>query len=378
MRYALVHSPALEGTGYPADCPFNTQRAALTRKRLLAMGLLAGSDRGEVEPIPLTRARLERFHRAEYLDILARASKGELDVAGVRAGLGTPDCPVFKGLYEYATLAAGASVLGAEMILSGQAHGVFNPSGGYHHAWPDHASGFCYINDVVLACQTLADAGKRVAFVDLDAHHSDGVQAAFYDRSDVLVLSFHESGRTLFPGTGFEDEIGVGAGVGYTVNLPLPVGTYDAAYERAFDAVVVPLLRAYRPDVVVMEMGMDTLAGDPLAHLHLTNNAPVDCLTKVVQMGLPMLVTGGGGYNVENTVRGWALVWSVLCGDSFDHLSAGLGGVMIGTSEWAGGLRDRVLLSDAGRRSEVDAAIATSVAQIRARVFPVHGLLAGN
>jgi len=260
------------------------------------------------------------------------------------------------------------------MLLRRDAVTAFNPSGGYHHAWPDRASGFCYVNDVALACIALTDAGKRVAFVDLDAHHSDGVQAAFYDRSDVLVISFHESGRTLFPGTGFEDEIGVGAGTGYTVNLPLPVGTYDVAYEGAFDAVAMPLLRAYRPDVVVMEMGMDTLAGDPLAHLHLTNNAPVDCLAKVVQLGLPMLVTGGGGYNVENTVRGWALVWSVLCGDSFDHLSAGLGGVMMGTSEWAGGLRDRVLLSDAGRRGTVDAEIATSIDRIRALVFPLHGL----
>lgn len=289
-------------------------------------------------------------------------------------GLGTPDCPVFKGMYDYASLAAGASVVAAECLLRGEAMAAFNPSGGYHHAWPDRASGFCYINDVVLACMTLAAGGRRVAFVDLDVHHSDGVQGAFYDRSDVLVMSIHESGHTLFPGTGFEDEIGTGAGRGFTVNLPLPVGTYDAAYEGAFAAVVLPLLRAYKPDYIVVEAGMDTLSGDPLAHLHLTNNVPADCLGRILAMGLPTLVTGGGGYNVENTVRGWALLWSVMCGDASDDLAAGLGGVMLGNSDWAGGMRDRTLISDAGRRTVVDTEIAATVRRVREHVFPLHGL----
>jgi acetoin utilization deacetylase AcuC-like enzyme len=281
-------------------------------------------------------------------------------------------------MYEYACLAAGATVTGAECILRGETMTAFNPSGGYHHAWPDHASGFCYINDIVLACMTLAAAGRRVAFVDMDVHHSDGVQGAFYDRSDVLVISMHESGKTLFPGTGFADEIGVGAGLGYTVNVPLPVGTYDGVYEKTFDAVVLPLLGAYRPDVIVMEMGMDTLAGDPLAHLHLTNNAPADCLTKVVRLGKPVLVTGGGGYHIENTVRGWALLWSVMCGESFDELAAGLGGVMLANSDWAGGMRDRTLISDAGRRSVIDSEIAGTVRWIHEHVFPIHGLDPGS
>lgn len=373
-RAVFVHSEGLEHDGYPPDCPFSSQRAGLTRRRLLSMGLLAGSDRGEVAPRSLTRAELETFHVPSYLDAIRRAQEGNLDVEALHMGLGSPDCPVFRGMLEYASLASGASVVGAECLLQGEAMAAFNPSGGYHHAWPDHASGFCYVNDIVLACMTLTNAGKKVAFVDLDVHHSDGVQGAFYDRPDVLVISMHESGRTLFPGSGFEDEIGTGKGRGYTVNVPLPVGTYDGIYERTFDEIVLPLLHAYRPDCIVMEMGMDTLAGDPLAHLHLTNNAPADCLSKVMRLNKPILVTGGGGYHVENTVRGWALVWSVLCGDSFDDLTAGLGGVMLANSEWAGGMRDRTLISDAGRRSVVDAEIAATVRKIEELVFPIHGI----
>lgn len=375
MKRALfIYSDELERYGYPHDCPFSSRRAGLTRRRLLSMGLLAGSDRGEVAPRALTRNELERFHVPVYLDALRQAAEGHLDVEAFQMGLGTPDCPIFKGMYEYASLAAGASVTGAECILRGETRTAFNPSGGYHHAWPDHASGFCYVNDIVLACMTLAAEGRRVAFVDLDVHHSDGVQGAFYERSDVLVISLHESGKTLFPGTGFEDEIGAGPGRGYTVNVPLPVGTYDGVYERAFDAVVLPLLGAYRPDCVVIELGMDTLSGDPLAHLHLTNNAPADCLARVLRLDTPVLVTGGGGYHVDNTVRGWALAWSVLCGESYDDLAAGLGGVMLGNSDWAGGMRDRILISDAGRRSSVDAEIAATVRRVREQVFPIHGL----
>lgn len=373
-RAVFIYSDELERYAYPEDCPFNSRRAGLTRRNLLSMGLLAGSDRSEVAPRALDRQELERFHVPAYLDALRAAQDGHLDVSGLRMGLGTPDCPVFRGMFEYASLASGASVTAAELILGGETKTAFNPSGGYHHAWPDHASGFCYINDIVLACMTLTGAGRRVAFVDLDVHHSDGVQGAFYERSDVLVISMHESGKTLFPGTGFEDEIGGGQGRGYTVNVPLPVGTYDGAYERAFEEVVMPLLRAYRPDVTVVEMGMDTLSGDPLAHLHLTNNAPADCLARIVGMDAPVLVTGGGGYNIENTVRGWSLLWSILCGESFEDLSAGLGGVMLANSDWAGGMRDRTLISDAGRRSVVDAEIAATVRRVREQVFPVHGI----
>jgi acetoin utilization protein AcuC len=375
MRTSVfLHSPDLEQNGYPADCPFNTSRAGLTRKTIVSMGLLTGADRREVAPQKATRAELEQFHLPEYLNALVRAHKGDLDPEAFAMGLGSPDCPVFRGMYDYAAWASGASITGARLLLSGDAFVAFNPSGGHHHAGPARAAGFCYVNDIVLASLTLLAAGKRVLVLDLDVHHCDGVQDAFYSRNDVMVISMHESGATLFPGTGFENEIGDGAGRGYTVNIPLPVGTYDGAYISAFTEVAVPLMKVFDPDVIVMELGMDTLAGDPLAHLHLTNNVHVDIIGQVLNLGIPILATGGGGYNVENTVRGWALAWSVLCGEQVDDLSVGMGGVMLENRDWVGGLRDRVLLSDAGLRDTVDSCIEATVDKVRATVFPIHGI----
>ena len=201
MRTSVfLHSPELEQYNYPSECPFNTSRASLMRKTIVSMDLLSGDDRIEVAPQKATRAELEKFHLPHYLDALNRAQKGDLGPDGFAMGLGTPDCPVFRGMYDYAALAAGASITGARMILSGEAYVAFNPSGGYHHAGPAKAAGFCYINDIVLAAMVLAEAGKRVLCLDLDAHHCDGVQNAFYSRDDIMTLSLHESGRTLFPG----------------------------------------------------------------------------------------------------------------------------------------------------------------------------------
>ena len=177
-----------------------------------------------------------------------------------------------------------------------------------------------------------------------------------------------------FQESGFEDEIGTGKGRGYTVNIPLPVGTYDGAYISAFTEAAFPLMKAFDPDVIIMELGMDALAGDPLAHLHLTNNVYVEIIGRVLEMDKPVLATGGGGYNIENTVRAWVLAWSVLCGEMTDDISAGMGGVMLENRDWFGGLRDRVLLSDAGLRNEVDSSIEATIQKIRGNLFPIHGI----
>jgi acetoin utilization protein AcuC len=373
-KTVFLYASELEQYNYPAECPFNTRRAGLARKTILSMGLLSGPDRCEKPPVRLSRGEMEMFHSPAYLDALEKASKGELEAEGFAMGLGTPDCPVFPDMFDYISLACGASVIGARMLLSGEAAMAFNPSGGYHHAGPGYAAGFCYVNDVVLAVMTFAEAGKKVLFLDVDVHHCDGVQAAFYSRRDVMTVSLHESGRTLFPGTGFENEIGEGEGRGYSVNIPLPVGTYDGAYLRAFTEAALPVMRKFNPDVVIMELGMDALAGDPLAHLNLTNNVYAEIIGMVMGMGKPILATGGGGYNVDNTARGWSLAWSVLCGDQNEDLSIGMGGIMLANTDWAGGLRDRVLLSDAGRRGVVDVEIDATINLVRKAVFPIHGL----
>ena len=373
----FLYTPELEIGGYPESCPFNTHRAGQSRSTIESMGLLTGNARVEMKPESLTAGELASFHTADYLDCLKRASAHQLKPEeALWAGLGTPDCPVFDNMYDFVALAAGGSLTGARKIINGEASIAFNPSGGFHHAQAGNAAGFCYVNDIVFAAEAFTKAGMRVLFLDIDVHHCDGVQDAVYDRSDIMTISLHESGRTLFPGTGFEDEIGTGEGRGYTVNFPLPVGTYDAAYEKVFRQGALPLIKQYDPDVIILELGMDALAGDPLAHLNLTNNTHAMITEEIVALGKPVLATGGGGYNVPNTVRGWALCWSVLCGEhsSHDDMSFSMGGVMMQNMDWIGGLRDRVLLTDGGRHDTVDAEIDRVLEAVCATVFPLHGL----
>jgi len=373
VKAAFIHSPELERFNYPPDCPFNTQRASRTRKILALMGLLGGEGRSEVAPAPAERLVLKKFHSARYLHALKEASEDRWDAKAINMGIGTSDCPVFKDMYDYSVWACGATLTGAKLILSGSVDIAFNPSGGLHHAGPELASGFCYINDMALGCMVLAEAGKRILYLDVDVHHGDGVQNAFYDRDDVMTVSFHESGRTLFPGTGFEDEIGTGKGKGYCVNVPLPVGTYDQAYMLAFESIALPLIGAYNPDVIVFELGADALAGDPLAHLQLTNNTYAEIIKHLLGFKKPILAAGGGGYNIGNTVRAWALAWSVFCGAADDQ-NLGAGGVMLETTDWQGGLRDRALAVSNQQRDFVMPYVQAAIEAVKENVFRFHGL----
>ncbi|MEN8128101.1 MAG: acetoin utilization protein AcuC [Planctomycetota bacterium] len=373
----FIHGPELDAFPYPDMCPFKTSRAGEVYKTLESMDLLTGGEKVVCPPKRATDEDLLKFHSEPYLKALKRIDAGEYEMGMLVMQLGTGDCPAFEGVYEYAQWAAGATITGARQIIAGKASVAFNPSGGYHHAFDSMAGGFCYVNDVVLGCMELADAGKRVLFLDIDVHHCDGVQAAFYERADVMTISLHQDGRTLFPGTGFTDEIGAGAGEGYCVNLPLPVGMYDEAYLKAFREVAGPLIHAYGPDVIVLEVGADTLQGDPLAGFSLTNNVHVEIINNLLMFGVPILATGGGGYNVENTVRAWSLVWTALCGEQRDDdLTAGMGGVMLETTEWANGqgLRDRVLIPSEQQKRAVDPIVEDVIKQAQKLVFPIHGI----
>lgn len=353
----FIHSPEFEKYSYPPDCPFNISRAGKTREILNFMNLLSGDSRREIVPEPATRITLKKFHTASYLHLLKAASQGKWDLEALHMGIGTPDCPVFGDMYVYSALACGATLTAANLILAGSTDIAFNPSGGLHHAGPQRASGFCYLNDVALGCTVLAEAGKKVLYLDIDVHHGDGVQNAFYDRDDVMTISFHQSGKTLFPGTGFEDEIGTGQGRGYSVNVPLPVGTYDDAYIKAFEAIAIPLIAAYNPDVIVFELGADTLAHDPLAHLQLTNNVYAKIINYLLDTQKPILATGGGGYNVENTAKAWAFAWSVFAG-----------------ADRQNGLRDRELAVTKQQHEIVIPAIETTINAVKAGIFSFHGL----
>jgi len=211
-------------------------------------------------------------------------------------------------------------------------------------------------------------------YLDVDAHHGDGVQAAFYKRKDVMTVSLHETGRTLFPWGGFENETGEGPGRGYNVNVPLPPETYDEAFLMAFDSVAIPVLKLFQPEVIVLELGLDALAGDPLTHLRLTNNAVVEVLERLLRFNRPMLVAGGGGYHVENTVRGWALAWQTCCGENNDTDFMGMGGVMLASTEWAGGLRDRTLAVTLEQRRAVESELEATIETITSQIFRQHGI----
>lgn len=373
-KLAFVYSPEIETLTYPEHCPLKAHRATLTRRQLIAFGLLS-PGREEVPGRRASLLELQQFHSAPYLEELQRAAAGGPSAAAAEMGLGGPDTPLFPDMLTYGAWATGCALTAADVLLRGQADVAFSLLGGFHHAAAERASGFCYVNDAVLACMRLSAAGKRVAYVDIDAHHGDGVQGAFYRRNDVLTISLHENGQTLFPWGGFEAEIGEGAGTGYNANLCLPAGAYDEAFLTAFDRVAMPLLGAYHPDVVVLELGMDTSAGDPLTHLHMSNNIVVEVMNRMLSLRTPLLVLGGGGYHLETTVRGWALAWRTACTDADeDALSIGLGGTRLGNSGLAGALRDRQLAITDGRRQTVMPRLEASIDAVTRNVFPYHGL----
>lgn len=371
----FIYSQELEKYGYPQDSMFDTRRAGKTRALVNSLGLL-GDDRGrEVAPVNADIADMQKFHSKKYLQILQQAVQGKSLDTALNMGIGTPDCPVFEHMFEYASWACGASLTGADLILSGETNIAFNPSGGFHHAKAERASGFCYINDLVLVCIRFIEKGRRVLYLDIDAHHGDGVQEAFYSSNEVMVISLHESGKTLFPYTGFENEIGEGAGKGYNVNIPLPIGICDDVYLKAFVEIVIPLIKAYDPDLFVLQLGMDALAGDALAHLELTNNVHAEVIDRILSFSKPILATGGGGYHVNNTIRGWALAWAVLSGqDHKNDAYIGLGGIMLQSTEWEGGLRDRALPQDEAHCRSVRATIHKTLQTLTQTVLPYHGI----
>ena len=303
--------------------PLAPVRVALTIELARQLGVLSASSVTMVSPPPATDAELATVHDDDYIAAVRQA--GRSLVPDFRFGLGTEDDPVFEGMHEASALVAGATLAAAQAVWSGSAlHGA-SIAGGLHHAMRRAASGFCVYNDLAVAIKWLLAAGaERVAYVDTDVHHGDGVQAAFYDDPRVLTISLHEHPATLFPGTGLPGETGVGAGTGYAVNVALPAGTGDAGWLRAFDAVVPPLLRAFKPTVLVSQHGCDSHRLDPLAHLELTVDA--QRLAQVMLHDLAhelcdgrWLVTGGGGYALVQVVpRTWTHLLAIAAGAPVD------------------------------------------------------------
>ncbi len=286
--------------------PLAPVRVELTIALARAFGLLDAEGVTVAPPRPASQQQLELVHDPVYIEAVRRG------VADPMFGLGTPDDPVFAGMHEASALVAGATLAAAEAVWTGRAEHGLNVSGGLHHAMRRAASGFCVYNDPAIAITWLLGQGaQRIAYVDIDVHHGDGVEAAFYDDPRVLTISLHEHPRTLFPGTGLPGDAGGPHADGMAVNVALPAGTSDAAWLRAFDAVVPPLLRTFRPDILVSQHGCDSHRLDPLAHLELTIDAQRAAHQQLHALahetaGGRWVLTGGGGYELVQVVpRTW-------------------------------------------------------------------------
>ena len=310
----LIDPRSLLHFDFGSGHPFKIHRLGLTYELLEAYGLTEADGVDVIAPREATEDEAIAFHSQGYLETLRLASSGMWVPSLFAHGLGTSDNPVFPDVYNWGMSVAGASIDCAQEILAGRARRAFNMSGGLHHAMPSRASGFCHINDAVLAIHALLRAGKRVAYIDIDAHHGDGVEHAFYTRSDVLTISIHQTGYTIFPGSGFVEDIGDGAGAGYAVNIPLLPGAGDDAYERAFDELIVPLFEAYAPDVLATQLGADAILGDVVANLRISLRGFERSVKRFRDLDLPWIAFGGGGYDVGSVVRAWTLAWGVMVG----------------------------------------------------------------
>jgi acetoin utilization protein AcuC len=371
--------------------PLRPLRLELTMSLARQLGVL---DRVEVRaPVAAGDDLLELVHDPLYVASVRRAPDDVMGRLSLRWGLGTGDNPVFPRMHEAASLVTGASVDAARAVWEGTHEHAVNLSGGLHHAMRDRASGFCVYDDPAVAIAWLLAAGaQRVAYVDVDVHHGDGVQAAFYDDPRVLTVSLHESGLTLFPGTGFPEETGAGDAAGSSVNVALPAGTGDAGWLRAFHAVVPPLVRAFAPQVLVTQHGCDTHVLDPLAHLTMSIDgqrvayAALHALAHEV-CGGRWVALGGGGYEpVQVVPRAWTHLLAEAAGTTVDGATP---------NAWRAEAQDRgreyapTSLTDGTQplwtpwepvdplgdeRGRLERAVDEALLATREAVFPAHGL----
>jgi acetoin utilization protein AcuC len=310
------------------DHPLDPVRVELTIALARELGVLDRPGVRVVAPEPADEAALTRVHRADYLEAVRAApddpffSGWGLNTPDNGWGLNTPDNPVFDGMHEASALVCGASIAAAEAVWRGEARRAVNVAGGLHHAMPARAAGFCVYNDPAVAIARMLDLGaERVAYVDIDVHHGDGVQTIFYDDPRVLTVSLHETPLALFPGTGFPDETGGEGAEGTSVNIALPPGTSDAGWLRAFFAVVPSVVRAFRPQVLFTQCGADSHRLDPLADLRLSVDGQRAAHLALRDLADELcegrwVATGGGGYAlVEVVPRTWTHLLAAATGE---------------------------------------------------------------
>jgi len=373
VRTAFIYSPRYADYEYGEEHPLEPGRARETVHLCKRYGLFEKPWVDVLEPQPIPPRTLALFHDWDYLGALEEANDGVFKERLIEFGLGTVDCPVFPGVYDYSALVAGGTLLATQLLEQGRYDLAFNVAGGFHHAQRANAEGFCYINDIVVAIKDLLRRGHRIAYIDIDAHHGDGVQSAFYEEDRVLTISLHESGKTLFPWSGFETEIGLGDGRGYSINVPLPPQTDDEVFLMAFGEIVPPAVTSFAPDIVVAQLGADGLLPDRLSHLALTNNGYAEAAKSIETISPKCLVLGGGGYHMNSVTRAWCLAWAVMNGiEPQDDYVGSIGGMMRGTEYVeGGGLRDRHVYTTGPIKEEIKKEVQRVTDYIKETVFPL-------
>jgi acetoin utilization deacetylase AcuC-like enzyme len=320
MSVRLVYRPEYTLYDFGPEHPLRPERLTAGMELLSTAGLLRADSELWRAP-PATLEELRRVHSADYIEAVRSLELRADATSANQRGLGPGDTPAFRGMHAAASLIAGGTLNAVRAVLIGECAHAFNPAGGLHHAQRDRAAGFCIYNDVAVGiAAALAERNVRVLYLDFDAHHADGVQAAFYAEPRVLTLSLHETGRRLFPGTGFSEELGHARGRGFSVNLPMEPFTEDDDWLAGLEALVRPVAEWFAPDIVVSQHGSDSHAWDPLTHLRLSTRAYVAQARLAHQLahqlaGGRWVALGGGGYDWLRVVpRSWAIVWAEMAG----------------------------------------------------------------
>ncbi len=370
-RTAFIYDERLSRHALSDTHPMKPVRLRYTYELLEAYGAFSAPDVDLVTPASASEDDVLSYHSPEYLAAVRGLSGGDAAIDAAAFNFGPGDNPHYEGMYDAAMLSTGASLKAASMLLDGGHSRVFSISGGLHHAMPGYAFGFCVFNDPVIAIKALVARGARVAYVDIDCHHGDGVQHAFYDTDRVLTISLHESGAFLFPGTGFTQEIGAGRGRGYSVNVPLYPYTSDEVYLWAFRAVVPRLLAAFRPDVLVTQLGIDTHLLDPITHLALTTQGFAEAVGEFGRTAPPAwLALGGGGYDLQAVSRAWTMAFAAMAGQDLPDDVPESYRDRYGVER----LRDEPPTIQDSVTSDSRVFAEASVQAVHSLVFPLHGI----
>ena len=310
-RVAYFYDADVGNYAYGAGHPMKPHRIRMAHSLIMNYGLYKKMEIYRAKPA--TKQEMCQFHTDEYIDFLSRVSPDNLDLFAkeqIKFNVGD-DCPVFDGLFEYCGISGGGSMEGAARLNRGKCVVAINYAGGLHHAKKSEASGFCYLNDIVLGIIELLRYHARVLYIDIDVHHGDGVEEAFYTTDRVMTCSFHKYGE-FFPGTGELRDIGVGKGKYYAVNVPLRDGIDDATFKSVFEPLVTQIKDWYQPSAIVLQCGGDSLSGDRLGCFNLSMSGHANCVNFVKSFNIPMMVVGGGGYTMRNVARTWSFESGLL------------------------------------------------------------------